>query len=307
MAMDTNISLEAQIFVLVLAREGSFHRAARQLHITQPALTRKINAIEKQVGTKLFVRAYHRLDLTAAGRLFLPDAQASLRHAERAYELARQQAQIELGPIRLGYAPYVHGDLVPLLERWQLETASPRGMVLETAPTGELIERVIRGRLHAGLGVLPIVDEDSQLWVTPVAREPFCLCLSKNHRLAQKPSIQARELDREIVFWVPRDAHPGFYDRTVEHIQGLGIKPVFHEVASDTQAMDLVSHGFGVALLPKSLSHFSRTGTVFKPMTDLFLKIETALFVRQDQRYCELQDHVQAMLSQIRSLPGNVQ
>jgi DNA-binding transcriptional LysR family regulator len=293
--MDTNISLEAQVFVLVLAREGSFHRAAKQLHITQPALTRKINAVEKRLGTKLFVRAYHRLDLTAAGRLFLPDAQASLRHAERAYELARQQAQIEIGPIRLGYAPYVHGDLVPVLERWQLETAKPRGVVLETAPTGELMERVIRGRLHGGFGVLPIVDEDSQLWIP------------KNHRLAQKASIPARELDKEVVFWVPRDAHPGFYDRTVEYIQGLGIKPVVHEAAADTQAMDLVAHGFGVALLPKSLSHFSRTGIVFKPMADLFFKIETALFVRQDQRYGDLQDHLQAMLSQIRALPVNVQ
>src|SRR5438067_1363277 len=101
--MDTNISLEAQIFVLVLAREGSFHRAAKQLHITQPALTRKINAVEGQLGVKLFVRAYHHLDLTPAGRLFVPEAQASLQHAERAYELARQQARIESGPIRLGY------------------------------------------------------------------------------------------------------------------------------------------------------------------------------------------------------------
>jgi DNA-binding transcriptional LysR family regulator len=307
MAIDSNISLEAQVFVLVLAREGSFHRAARQLHITQPALTRKINAVEKQLGTKLFVRAYHRLDLTAAGRLFLPEAQASLRHAERAFELARQQAQMELGPIRVGYAPCVHGDLVPLLERWQLETANPRGCVLEACSTDELIERVIRGRLHAGFGILPVVDEDNQLWVTPVVREPFCLCLPKNHRLAQRPTIQARELDGEIVFWLPRELHPGFYDRTMEHIQGLGIMPAFHEVATDTQAMDLVSHGFGVAMMPKSLSHFSRTGIVFKPMTDLFIKIETALFVRQDQRYGELQDHVQAMLSQIRLLPANVQ
>jgi LysR family transcriptional regulator, benzoate and cis,cis-muconate-responsive activator of ben and cat genes len=221
--MDSHISLEAQIFVLALAREGNFHRAAKQLHITQPALTRKINELEKQLGVKLFVRTYHRLDLTPAGRLFIPEAEASIQHAERAFELARRQAQIETGPMRVGYSPCIHGDLAPLLERWQLENVC--GLVLEAAWTSELVERVIRGRVHIGFGVLPIVEEE--LWVSPVAREPMSLCVPKNHRLAQKPAIPARELDREIVFWPSRQAHPGFYKQTVEYINGLGIEPVF--------------------------------------------------------------------------------
>lgn len=292
--MDSNISLEAQIFVLALAREGSFHRAAKHLHITQPALTRKINELERQLGVKLFVRAYHRLDLTQAGKVFISEAEASVQHAERAFELARRLAQLETGPMRLGYSPYIHGDLVPLLERWQLETGNPRGLILEAASTSELVERVIRGRVHVGFGVLPIVDEE--LWVNPIAREPLCLCVPKNHRLAQRTAIPVRELDREIVFWPSKQAHPGFYDQIVEYIDRLDIQPRVHETASETQAMDLVSHGFGVALLPRSLGRFSRTGIVFKPVSDLFLKIETALFARQDQRYGLLQDQIKDML-----------
>jgi LysR family transcriptional regulator, benzoate and cis,cis-muconate-responsive activator of ben and cat genes len=303
--MDSHISLEAQIFVLALAREGNFHRAAKQLHITQPALTRKINELEKQLGVKLFVRTYHRLDLTPAGRLFIPEAEASVQHAERSFELARRQAQIEIGPIRVGYSPYIHGDLVPLLERWQLDTGNSRGLTLETASTNELVEWVIRGRVHVGFGILPIVDEE--LWVNPMAREPMCLCVPKNHRLAQKTAIPARELDRETVFWPWRQAHPGFYDQMLEYIDGLGIQPRIHEAASETQAMDLVSHGFGVALLPRSLGRFSRTGVVFKPVSDLFLKVETALFARKDQRYGPLQDQIKDMLLQIRSLPITAQ
>jgi DNA-binding transcriptional LysR family regulator len=204
---------------------------------------------------------------------------------------------------RLGYSPYIHGDLVPLLERWQLETGTPRGLVLETASTRELIERVIRGRLHAGFGILPIQEEE--LWVNPVARESLWLCVPKNHRLAQGMAITMRKLDREIVFWPSKQSHPGFYDQIMEYIERLDIQPRVHETASETQAMDLVSHGFGVALLPRSLGRFSRTGIVFKPVTDLFLKIETALFARQDQRYGPLQDQIKDMLSKIHSLPLN--
>jgi DNA-binding transcriptional LysR family regulator len=116
-----------------------------------------------------------------------------------------------------------------------------------------------------------------------------------------------RELDREIVFWPSKQSHPGFYDQIMEYIDRLDIQPRVHETASETQAMELVSHSFGVALLPRSLARFLRTGIVFKPVSDLFLKLETVLFARKDQRYGPLQDQIKDMLSQIRSLPVNAQ
>jgi DNA-binding transcriptional LysR family regulator len=304
--MDANISLEAQIFVLALAREGTFSRAAKKLHITQPALTRKVGTLERQLGIKLFRRAYHHLELTPAGRLFIPEAQASVQHAERAFELARRQARIESGPLRLGYSPYVHSDLIPMLQRWQLQDiSSSRGLTLESGSTTEIKERVISGSLHAGLGILPVVDE--QLWVNSVAREQFCVCMPKNHSLAQKASVSARDLHGEKVFWIPRAVHPGFYDQTVEYIRSLGVQPIFHEVGAGTQAMEIVSHGFGLTLLPRSFARFSRTGIVFKLLSDLFLRIETGLFVRQSQRHDLLQHDMQLMLSQLRALQLNVQ
>jgi LysR family transcriptional regulator, benzoate and cis,cis-muconate-responsive activator of ben and cat genes len=304
--MDANVSLEAQIFVLALAREGSFSRAAKKLHITQPALTRKVGVLEKQLGIKLFSRAYHHLELTPAGRLFLPEAQASVQHAERAFELARRQARVESGPLRLGYSPYVHSDLVPMLQRWQLQDISTsRGLILESGSTADIAERVMSGRLHAGLGILPVVDE--QLWVNRVAREQFCVCMPKNHPLAQKASVSAKDLHGEKLFWIPRTVHPAFYDQTIEYVRGLGVQPVFHEVGAATQAMEIVSHGFGLTLLPRSFARFSRTGIVFKLLSDLFLRIETGLFVRQSQRHDPLQHDMQLMLSQLRALQLNVQ
>jgi DNA-binding transcriptional LysR family regulator len=303
--MDASISLEAQKFVLALAREGSFSRAAKKLHITQPALTRKVGALERQLGVKLFERAYHHLELTPAGRLFVPEAQASVQHAERAFELAQRQGHAESGPLRLGYSPYVHSDLVPMLQRWQLQDLiSTRGLILESGSTAQITERVINGSLHAGLGILPVVDE--QLWVNSVAREQFCVCLPKNHFLAQKAKVSARDLHGEKVFWLPRGVHPGFYDQTVEYIRSLGVQPVFHEVGAGTQAMEIVSHGFGLTLLPRSYTRFSRTGIVFKLLTDLFLRIETGLFVRENQRNELMQQDVRLMLSQLRALQLNM-
>jgi DNA-binding transcriptional LysR family regulator len=304
--MDASVSLEGQLFVLAVAREGTFGRAAKKLHITQPALTRKIGVIERQVGAKLFIRGHHNVELTEAGRLFVPEAEASVSHAQRAFELARQQAQSESGPLRLGVAPYVHSDLLPMLHRWQLQDkGSSRRLVLESGVTQTIIERVLRGELHAGLGIMPISDE--QLWVTTVGREQFCVCIPKNHRVAQKASVSAKDLHGEIIFWFPRVVHPGFYDQTVDYIRQQGVQPVFHQVGSGSQAMEIVSHGFGLTLLPRSFTRFSHTGIVFKPLTDLFLRIETGLFVRDDQRHELLQEDMRLMFSELRAFRSNTQ
>lgn len=304
--MDRSVSLEAQLFVLAVAKEGSFARAAKTLNITQPALTRKVSAIEKRLGVKLFKRGYHHLELTAAGRVFVPEAQASVLHAERAFELARQKSRMDSGPLRIGYSSYIHSDLVPMLQRWQLQdTTSTRKLVLESATTTKIMERVISGQLHAGFGILPIADE--QLWVTPVGREQLSVCLPKNHRLANKANVSVKDLHGEIVFWFSRAVHPGFYDQTVEYIRSQGVHPIFHEAGAGSQAMEIVSHGFGLTLLPRSFSRFSRTGIVFKQLTDLFLRIETGLFVRIDQRQEVLQDQMRLMFSELRAFQSSVQ
>jgi LysR family transcriptional regulator, benzoate and cis,cis-muconate-responsive activator of ben and cat genes len=299
--MHANISLDAQMYVLVLAREGSIHRAAKLLRITQPSLTRKINKIETELGVRLFQRSPRGLELTQAGRLFIPEAQASMQHAERAWELARREAEIEAGPLRLGCSPGVHLDLSTMLQRWQLRNLdNPRPVLLESAITIELMERVLKGQLHLAFGISPIDNEE--LWVHPITREPFCLCIPKNHALAQKGVISAKDLHGEIVFWLPRSLHPALYDRMVEYVASLDVQPIFHEVSAVTQAMDTVAYDFGLALLPRSMVRFSRSGVVFKPLTDLFLQIETVMFVRQDQRHGPLQEYIQAILSHIRSV-----
>ena len=94
--------LETQMYVAVLAEEGSFSRAAQRLRTSQSFLTRKIADLEKNLGAKIFVRSTRRLELTVAGRMLLPDVQLSLRHAERAWDLARYHGRKESGPIRVG-------------------------------------------------------------------------------------------------------------------------------------------------------------------------------------------------------------
>jgi DNA-binding transcriptional LysR family regulator len=302
--MQSKNPLEVNILIVVIAQEGNFIRASKKLGITPPSLTRRVSSLERSIGVKLFDRSTRNVQLTTAGRLFVQESSISIMHAERAWDLARFQAQIETGPYRIGYSPYTHSAFLPLLSGLSPVRHppgdEPSGIVLETANTLELVERVLRGKLHAALGVGPISDRD--LWVQRVGREGFSVCLPRNHRLAQKVGVTAHDLDREMVFWMPRSLQPRYYGRVMKYISNLGVQPLFKEVKSEAHALEFVAHGFGLALLPRSAAHITHAGTVFKPLTDRYLGIETVLFMRRDQRYGDLKDLVDDLFSRLLAL-----
>jgi len=136
----------------------------------------------------------------------------------------------------------------------------------------------------------------------PEGREGFSVCLPRNHRLAQKPNLTALDLDREMVFWMPRSLQPRLYGRVMKYIASLGIQPLFKEVKSEAHALEFAAHGFGIALLPRSTSHISHAGIVFRPLTDRYMGIETVLFMRRDQRYGDLKDLVDDLFARLVAL-----
>jgi DNA-binding transcriptional LysR family regulator len=304
--MQSRNLLEVNALVVVIAQEGSFSRAAKTLHIAQPSLSRRVSSFEKSLGVKLFERTTRIVELTKAGRLFVQESALSLSHAERAWDLARYQAQVESGPYRIGYSPYTHSAFLPLLNGLSSAVTAhppgdePSGIVVESAGTLELVERVLRSKLHAALGTSPVVDED--LWVKPVGQEGFSVCLPKNHKLARKPVISVRDLDGETVFWIPRSLQPRFYGHVMKYISSLGVQPVFREVKAATHALEFAAQNLGLALLPRSAARISHVGAVLKPLTDRNLGIETVLFMRRDQRYGHLKDLIDDLLSQLLSL-----
>ncbi|HWR15485.1 MAG TPA: LysR family transcriptional regulator [Terriglobales bacterium] len=307
--------LQAQAFIATIAEEGSFLRAAKRLRTAPSFLTRKIAEVERDLRTGVFDRTTRRLELTAVGRLVLPEIQVALRHSERAWELAHYYGRLLNGPIRIGYSPYAQESLIRALHRVdarQLEaqlvtvadSPEPR-LEFQGATTPELIECVLRAKIHAGVGVQPVFDPE--LWTEVLAREPFCVCLPRGHALTQKPTISARDLHGQTLFWIRREMHPGFYDRMVKYIRSTGARPLYQEGPSMTQAIEMVVHGLGIALLPNSAVRLSRAGVVFRTINDRYLQIETVLFTKKEFMHGVLQDLMQFLVSHLRAVKPSVQ
>ena len=306
-----DVPFRTQQFVILAAQAGSFHKAARSLGVDPSVVSRSIDRLEHDLDAKIFRRDRSQFSLTDAGVFFLQELQEAAAHVERACDLLRYHHRIQQGPLRIGYSAYAHSRLIPILEQMNLSpaldnqrfgspdsTAIESGVVLQSGTTMQLVDAVLRGALHLAFGVQPVFDED--LWSKPIYREPFCLCVSKNHRLARQPSIYIREVDREVLFFPPRSAHPGFYDRTTEYIHSTGATANLHEVTSLTHTLEIVSHNLGVALLPRMAARLSRNGVVFKPVTDKPLWIETAIFMRRDPKDDRVQALLDAILKQVK-------
>jgi DNA-binding transcriptional LysR family regulator len=142
--------------------------------------------------------------------------------------------------------------------------------------------------------------------VQHVGGEGFSVCVPRNHPLARKATLTVKDLDRERVFWVPPSAHPHFYDRVTKYFRSIGIEPAFKEVGGQAHALEFAVQGFGLALLPRSAASISRTGLVFKPITDRYLGIETVLFMRREQRYGTVKDFVDDLLFRLLALKTRI-
>jgi len=298
--MFPHVSTEALVCALVFSEEGSLGRTADRLHTSQSNVGRKVKALQKDWGVELFRRCRTGFEPTEEGRPALIEIRKSIEHVQRGFDCALYLAVKHRAPFRIGYSLYVHGKVLPFLQRQRPPGSDFSRVVLKADTTVHLKRRVLRGELHVGFGVMPVVDRD--LWVIPVADETFGVCMPSTHRFKDKLRLSARDLINEQIYWMPRSMHPSLYGQVVDYLRSVGIlRPNLHEARAIIQGIDLAAANFGVALVPQSAARFQCPGVLFKPLTDKLIRIETVLFVRRDQMRGSVRDFVESTVAELTS------
>ncbi|MER7946467.1 LysR substrate-binding domain-containing protein [Streptomyces sp. NPDC096079] len=171
---------------LAIAEEASLTRAAARLHLTQPAVSRTLAALEQHLGARLVDRSTHHLALTAEGRAFQERAAAALA----AFDAAVDPARLRHRPLRLGHAWSAFGPYTtPLLRRWQ--RAHPE-TPLELLRVDDRTAGLARGEVDAAL-LRGQVDAPG-LVTAELATEPRVAALPADHPLADRPRLALDEL-----------------------------------------------------------------------------------------------------------------
>jgi DNA-binding transcriptional LysR family regulator len=252
-----------------VAEELSFSKAARRLHIAQPALSRAVKELEQHLGVNLMNRNRRGVALTEAGAVFLHETRVLLERVDDAVRRVRRTAAGEEGELRLGYigAP-TQAFLGPLLR--EFHRRYPRvNVVLEERTPERVWEMVARGRLAVGLTRPVLASPAAHLRTMLLRREPLCAVLPSGHALEAKRSIAWRELARLPLIFLARREGVGLHDAVLAACRSARFTPQVVQTPSViTTVLSYVEAGAGVGIIPESVAPLGAGAPiVFRPLT----------------------------------------
>jgi DNA-binding transcriptional LysR family regulator len=231
---------------LEVARRGSVSRAAEALFITQPTLTARLKALERDLGTPLFLRTPHGMRLTDAGRAWVPYAERALRALVDGREALEQVMMASAGHLIVAAAPAVSTYVLPeLLERFV--AAHPRVEVsVRTGHSEDIVELVLRDEVQVGLG-RTIRHPDLEL--RPFHTENLVLVCAPDHQFTKRDSVTMAEVAGQKLIMFDRTS--SYYEIAQGAFLSAGISlRGGMELDSIEAAKKMVERGLGVALLP---------------------------------------------------------
>lgn len=251
----------------VLARELNFSRAAQQLHIAQPPLSRQIRQLEDQLGAQLVDRSTRPLRLTPAGQFFHAQSAQLLERVAAMREATRHIALGRRSWFGIGFVPStLYGLLPEVIRRFRAIQPSVE-LGLSELTTVQQVEALKAGRIDVGFGRLRF--EDPELLGEVVSEEPLVAALPAGHRLARRKRLALAELAVEPLLLYPGKPRPSYADQVLAAFRSRGLQPTVVVEANEMQtAIGLVTAGIGYTLVPRSVQSLHRPGLLYIRLSD---------------------------------------
>lgn len=245
---DIPMELHQLRYFCAIVDYGSFSRAARLSHVSQPSLSQQIRKLEDELGARLFDRLGRSVRLTEIGQTFLPRARAVLRELEAARgDLAHQKDSVG-GTITLGVIPTVAPYfLPPHLTAFSRKFPQAQISVVEEI-TPVLFERLRAATIDLAVLALPIRGHEFESF--PILTEPLYAAIPRNHRLARLPVLSLKDLRAEP-FLLLRDGHC-FRENALAACDRARLHPqIVFESGQFSSLLSMVASGMGVSIVPE--------------------------------------------------------
>jgi DNA-binding transcriptional LysR family regulator len=231
-----------------IARAGSVSRAAEKLHLTQPAASARLQALERELGHPLFVRTRRGMHLTDGGRAFLAYAERALETLAAGRRVMQEVARGEAGELALGAAPAISTYVLPGLLKRFAERHPRLQLRVKTGHSEEVLEMVLRDEVQVGLlRELP----HPQTETVPFYEDKLVLVVAGEHPFATHRRIKLEDLAGEqlILF----DTTSSYHALTSAFFRDAGVEPAgVMELDNIDAAKKMVEGGLGFALLPQT-------------------------------------------------------
>jgi len=283
MVMDVH-GRDLRYFVAV-AEEQHFTRAAERLFVSQPALSKQIRMLERQLGASLFDRGRDGVRLTPVGEALLPHAREVLAAWDRGWAAAEQAKSRQAATLVAGMStsPGRGGLLAAIRSRFTaLQPAATVG--LRQAGWGDPTAGLADGLVDVAFVWLPLPDPKRYQWVV-VAEEPRLVAMADGHPLAGRDTIEVADLLDEPFLALPASAGPLRDYWLATDVRGGRPARIGAEVASTEETYEALADGRGVCLLAAGNARLiSLGGVVTRPVSGLSLATLALAWRRDDRR-----------------------
>ena len=251
---NTAMTLTELKYIVAVAREKHFGKAAEACYVSQPTLSVAIKKLEEELDLKLFERSANEVTVTPLGEEIVRQAQSVLEQAANIKEIAKRGKDPLAGPLKLGVIYTIAPYLLPGLVRQAIERTPQMPLMLQENFTVKLLESLRTGELDCAIIAEPFPD--TGLAVAPLYDEPFLAVVPASHPLAKQGHITAEELKRETMLLL--GTGHCFRDHVLE------VCPEFARFSNDAEGIrksfegssletikHMVAAGMGVTLVPR--------------------------------------------------------
>lgn len=272
-------------YFLAVAESLNFSKAAQQLHIAQPPLSRQIRQLEDELGVELFIRTKHGVQLTKAGRAFMDEGRKLVVQAGHATEAARHAQKGESGIVRIGIASGLGGLVAKVVAEHGRHFP---GINIECRDVFSGLQNEILEKCEIDVGFLRPPVNQMKLDCELLFEEELAVVLPKSHRFAKRKFLKLKEVADEPLIMFDRNFSAGLYDRILGLYSRQGLTPHFavtHVEAHEEAGAIMVASGKAIfigtgAIVTRSVSGIE---LVSVPLNEADAKIDVYMAWRRDE------------------------
>ncbi|WP_203069740.1 LysR family transcriptional regulator [Falsiroseomonas ponticola] len=273
------IALDQLRTFVAVAEAGGLTPAAETLHLSLPAISRRLTALEEELGVALLTRSTRRVALTQTGREFLPRARRLLDELEESLLGIREVAAQRRGLVVLACIPTAAYYFLPAtLAAFARRFPAVRVRAMDLSAEG-VTDAVATGAAEFGVGMEGAAHPEVEF--RPMRRDPFVLACRRDHRLARRRAVRWQDLEGERLVGVSRrSGNRLILDRA---LLPRGISPHWHYEAEHlSTSLGLVEAGLGLAVVPRlALPRDPHPVLVARPLTDPAVDRATGLLLKR--------------------------
>ncbi len=241
-------------YFLAVAKDLHFRKAAEQLFISQPGLSRQIKQMENDLGFNLFDRNNRKVSLTKPGKYLQTELIKSLKNIEHIFNHAKLLNDGIGGDLKFGYVGSAIQEIIPNL-LLQFRKKHPDVVFnLKEMDNQKQIESLLSHDIDVGFVRLERVPRG--LEIRPVLKETFCLVLPKNHSITTKKFINLSQFKDEPFILFDPEYSTSYHEKVMQIFDDSGFYPIIsHNTIHASSIYKLVENNFGLSIVPKSLQY----------------------------------------------------